>query len=154
MRQVLMMLAVGLLVSIPLSSEATEFNQALLERTISGAKTFMSPSDDASVSYDVETEHLFISFTTPGNYSQSEEDYYERWRHNQWVFLQEFRLSRIPVKWVTIDTNLVDGEGFLRYTHKALHVDKYADLYSDSLWLRTGKASKKKPGSDKWEALD
>ena len=154
MKQVLMMLVAGFLASIPFSADAADINQALLERTIAGAKSFMSPSDDASASYDPETKHLYISFTTPPDYKTSQADYYERWRHNQWVFLQEFRLSKIPVKSVTIETNLVDSEGSLRYTHKAVHVDKYADLHSDGLWLRTGKAFKKKPGSDKWEALD
>jgi len=158
MKQVLMVLALGLVTGNPFLGHAAEVSPSLLERTIAGAKTFMSLSDDVKVSYDSEAEHLHIAFTTPENYTESEEDRFERWRHNQWVFLQEFRLSKIPVKWVSIETNLVNGEGLgeglLRYTHKAVHVDKYADLYSDSLWLRTGKASRKKPDSKQWEALD
>ena len=137
----------------PSITRADAVEAGRLVRTIAAAKANMSPADDARVAYDPEAREIRIAFTTLPSYIESEDDPYARWRHNQWAVLQEFKLAKIPVDWVTVETNLLNGEGMLRYRHTAEHVDKYADLRSDGLWRRTGRRYLKKVGSKAWERV-
>lgn len=139
---------------IPFMQPVSEAVDAtLLEKTIMSATSIMSPSNDASISYDTEAKHVYISFTTPLNYRVSSADAFSRWRHNQWVVLQEFKLSKIPVARITIESNLLEGKGSRRYTHTAENSDTYGDLKSNRFWLKTAIVEEKKADADTWEKI-
>lgn len=137
----------------PFSSLAQEIDQALLEKTVKTATSNIFPSNDAHVLYEPLTQEIYITFTTPSGYKESTDDPYYRWRRNQWAVLQEFKLSRIPVEKVSVETNDINGERLIRYTHTATHSDKYGDIHENRLWLRTARGKQKRLGEDQWEKI-
>lgn len=153
MKQMIVYLVVGVL-SSPFLSHAQEIDRALLEKTLKAATANVFPSNDANVLYEPLTKEITITFTTPSDYKESTADPYRRWRRNQWSVLQEFRLSRIPVEKVRVETNDLDGKRLIQYTHSATHADKYGDIYENRLWLRTARGKQKRLGSDRWEKIE
>ena len=133
--------------------EAETVHEGLIGETIKSAEALVLLSSDAKVSYKASTKHVKIAFTTPSDYKRDFSDFFHRWRHNQWVVLQEFKRSKIPVRTVTIETNYVDSGTIMRHTHSAAHVDKYAKLPSDDLWLKAAKSYQRNTGSEKWKKL-
>ncbi len=146
-------LAIGWIFILPPMSQATGIDRDLLERTVVAARANVFPSKDVKVIYEPMTEHLYISFTTPKDYKRSSGDSVWRWRSNQWSVLQEFMLSRIPVKFVSVETNDLEEERQLRYTHTHLHTDKYGDIRENRLWLKTATITEKRRGSESWEKI-
>lgn len=125
-----------------------------LERTIKAATALVTPTENASVSYNETKEQVSISFTTSPDYQEATADAYRRWRINQWSVLQEFMLSRIPVKFISVETNRTEDGTLVRYTHSKRHADKYGDIHGNKLWLRTGRVMEKSAGSDTWEKAE
>jgi len=139
---------------LPFLNQAMGLDSALLEKTVISAKAHVVPANEVKIIYEPLTEHLYISFVTPPDYKGSSADSYRRWRSNQWSVLQEFMLSRIPVKFVSVETNDLENQRLIRYTHTNRHVDKYGDIHENRLWLKTAVATQKRPNSDTWEKLD
>lgn len=152
-KRIALWLAVALLGGLPLSSGAAGIDQDLLERTVTAAEANVVPPLDVKVIYEPLTEHVYVSFKTPPDYKGSSDDSYRRWRSNQWSVLQEFMLSRIPVKFISVETNDPDNQRLIRYTHSSRHADKYGDIHENKLWLRTATIAEKKRGSDVWEKM-
>jgi len=132
---------------------ANAVGSTILERTIKSATTLIVPTENASVSYDAEKEHISISFSTGPDYREGAIDLYRRWRINQWAVLQEFKLSKIPVKMISVETNRTEDGTLVRYTHSKRHSDKYGDIHSNKLWLRTGRVMEKSPNSETWQKI-
>lgn len=126
-------------------------DEILVKGTINTAKSLIFPPNE--VKYDRKSKTVHVSFTTPKSYKENLADYYLRWRDNQWVVLQEFKKSGILVARVVVQTNYTDGSGILRFVHSAAHVDKYAKLANDDLWLKTATMHQRTKGSTKWEEV-
>ena len=137
-------------ISIP---ETFALDPMNLERTIKSATALIAPSENARVDYNAEIEHVSLSFSTSSDYPEASGDAYRRWRINQWAVLQEFMLSRIPVKTISVETHRLEDGVLVRYTHSKRHSDKYGDIHSNKLWLRTGRVMQKPNGSDVWEKV-
>jgi len=132
---------------------AIQIDETLLKGIIESAKSLVFPNKDVEVTYNTTTKEIYIKFKTPSWYKVNYSDFYLRWRDNQWVVLQEFKKANIPVNKVTVETNYVDMSGQLKFIHLAKHVDKYAKLPNDDLWLKTGEVYQKGKNSDKWEKI-
>lgn len=153
-RKMIFLFVFVLALTQPFIIQAENIDRVLLAGTIKAAESLVFPSNKAKVSYNASAQHAHVSFTTPANYKRNLGDFFQRWRDNQWVVLQEFKRSNIRVKNVTVETNYVDGSGILRITHHAKHIDEYAKLPDDDLWLRTAESYQKRKGSIEWERVD
>ncbi len=153
MKRMIALNLVGFLLGFSGIANAGTVDAMNLERTIKAATALVAPSENASVSYEAETEHVSVSFSTSPNYQEATVDAYRRWRINQWAVLQEFMLSRIPVKSISVETNRIEDGTLVRYTHSKRHSDKYGDIHGNKLWLRTGRVMEKPKGSDTWEKV-
>ncbi len=128
----------------------------LIHGTISYVTDLIVPPYDVKITYDKKTRSVYVKFRTPVPYKYKYDysDVWDRWRFNQWIVLQEFKKAKIPVSEVTVETNHDDGSGIMKITHSAEHIEKYAKLADENLWLRTGTFYQKEIGSDKWERID
>lgn len=153
MKRIIAFTLAGFLLGFSGISHAATVDPMNLERTIKSATNLIAPSDNATVSYDAETEQVFLSFDTKPDYNEATGDAYRRWRINQWAVLQEFMLSRIPVKFISVETQRTEDGTLVRYTHSKRHSDKYGDINGNKLWLRTGRVMQKVSGSDTWEKV-
>lgn len=153
MKRMIVFTLVGFLFGFSGIANAKTVDPTHLERTIKAATSLVTPSEDASVSYDVATEQVAISFSTRADYPEASGDAYRRWRINQWAVLQEFMLAKIPVKFISVETHRTEDGTLVRYTHSKRHSDKYGDINGNKLWLRTGRVMQKIVGSDAWEKV-
>ncbi|MCD4652761.1 toll/interleukin-1 receptor domain-containing protein [bacterium] len=131
-----------------------KLDEVLLQGTINSSKSLVFPNNNAAISYDQESQEIYVSFTTPRSYKVNSANFYLRWRDNQWVVLQEFNKSSIKVSKITVETNHHDGSGLLKISHAALHVDKFAKLANDDRWLKTATSFQKTSDSNDWKKLD
>ena len=152
--RLLFLLVVLLAFNHPKHVAAQPADEVLLAGTIRAAQGLVFPHQDVKISYDKKTLSLYVKFTTPKTYKRDYAHFYERWRDNQLTVLEEFKRSAIPVKYVVVTTNFLDGSGFLRFRHLAVHVEKYASLLSNDLWLKTGTLHLRSKGSRKWKKME
>ncbi len=153
MKRIIAFSLIGLVLGFSTIAHAATVDPMNLERTIESATSLISPSTDASVSYDAATEQVAIAFSTRADYPEASGDAFRRWRINQWAVLQEFMLARIPVKFISVETQRTEDGTTVRYTHSKRHSDKYGDINGNKLWLRTGRVMQKLVGSDTWEKV-
>ncbi len=100
---------------------------------------------------------VYIKFRTPSLYRLRADfdDIWDRWRNNQWVVLHEFRKAKISVDVITVEINHHDMSGLVRVTHNAEHIDKYATLADDNLWLRKATVYQNNiQGTGEWVKVD
>lgn len=135
------------------ASESSE-DDVLLSGTIEAAEGLIFPSNDASVSYDEEAQVITVRFKTPDSYKVDYSNFWQRWRDNQWVTLQEFKKASLPVRQVVVITDYVDGSADVKAATSAQHVDQYAKNASDELWLRTTTMHQRSSGTDEWEKIE
>ena len=129
-------------------------DSVLLDRSVETVESLIYPRNNVEVVYDERTKEVYVKFTTPASYRVDYTDFYSRWRDNQWVVLQEFKKAEIPVEKVTVETNYPDMSGVLKITNSAKHIDEYAKLSNDDLWLRTATCYQKYKDSNEWKKLD
>ncbi len=153
MKRIIFLSLLSFLFGLTNITDAATIDPMNLERTIKRATALVAPSENANVSYDAAKEHVSLSFSTSPDYQEATVDAYRRWRINQWSVLQEFMLSRIPVKTISVETNRIEDGTLVRYTHSKRHSDKYGDIHGNKLWLRTGRVMEKSAGSDTWEKV-
>lgn len=128
----------------------------LINGTISYIKDLIVPPYDVKITFDKKTRYVYVKFRTPVPYKLKSDfsDFWDRWRFNQWIVLQEFKKAKIPVNEVAIETNHYDGSGLLKVTHLAEHIDKYAKLPDENLWLRTATVYQKDTDSNEWYKIE
>lgn len=139
------------------SSDKTDSDQVdnvLLNGTISAAKSLVFPGNDVNVNYDENKRLIHVKFVLPISKNINYANMWLPWRDNQWVVLQEFKKADIMVNYVAVETNYLDGSGLVRITHQSKHVDKYAKLPNNDLWLRTGEFYQKGKNETKWSKID
>ncbi len=149
-----LLVLLALTLGIRATAKSKPVDETLLAGTIKAAQDLVYPNQAVKITYNQKARSVHIRFTTLRSYKVNYADFYLRWRDNQWVVLQEFKKAKIPVNRVTVQTNYRDGSAVLRVTHAAAHVDKYAKLPSDDLWLRTGTSYSRKKVSTKWEKVE
>ena len=152
--RLLVLLVLPLAFNFPEPVAAQPIDDVLLAGTIRAAQELVFPPQDVKISYDKKTRSLYVKFTTPKTYKRDYTHFYERWRDNQLTVLEEFKRSAIPVKYVVVTTNFLDGSGFLRFRHLAVHVEKYASLLNNELWLKTGTLHLRSKGSRTWKKME
>lgn len=139
-------------------NEATEpiNDDILIKGTIAYTKDLVVPPYDVKITYDKKTRSVYVKFRSPVPYKLKYDfsDIWDRWRFNQWIVLQEFKKAEIPVSEVTIETNHHDGSGLLKVTNLAEHIDKYAKLPDENLWLRTATVYQKDKDSNEWYKIE
>lgn len=134
------------------TSDYGDIDEALLKRTLDTVTSLIFPPHDVDVFYHKDSNVVYIKFKTPFTYNYG--NFYERFRNNQWVALQAFKKANIHVEKITVETNHHDNSGILRITNMAEHVDKYAKLPNDDLWLKTAAAYQKGKGDNNWVRID
>lgn len=136
------------------SKKNAVLKQILLEVTLKQAETFVFPRIGVEVTYNEETKEVYVKFLTPNTYEVDTTNVYGRWRDNQWAVLQVFKNSNILVHDVTVETNLIDTDGFMKFAHSAHHVDQYAKLVEDEPWFAKATSSVRMKESDEWELIE
>ena len=152
--QLLVLLVPLLALNVPGAVASQPADEVLLAGTIRAAQGLVFPHQDVKISYDNKTRSLYVKFTTPKTYKRDYAHFYERWRDNQLTVLEEFKRSGIPVKYVVVTTNFLDGSGVLQFRHLAVHVEKYAARLSNDMWLKTGTLHLRSKGSKKWKKME
>lgn len=137
-----------------LYSKSGQIDEVLLKGTIEAAESLVSPPYYVRISFNKATKEIYVKFKTPSSHKINYGDFWGRWRDNQWAVLQEFKKSKIPVSKITIETNYRDMSAQVKFIHLASHVDKYAKLSTDDLWLKTASVYQKSKKSNIWEKIE